>query len=357
MKLTTILGAGAFALLPAFAQAEAPMSYEKALSCVQEQVPASSYVSNDFVPTDADLENITPLADPVKLRVGLSWIQDDAHTHLYNAMAEGFFAEEGLEIELVPGGPGKNHVQTLGGGVVDVAFISAGSYLPRALTSPTPITGLTSVGSILKGGPSALITIDPELQDRELTPQDLKGKIIAGGPFLAHLPIMLDKAGMTEGDVTVIKAGFTPDPLFAGAADFYLGWVFNQTRVIEDQGYKWNALMWGPHAFEDFPDSIIVHESDLESEEGRDVIKRFVRATYRGLQFQLENPEKTAENAVELAIDAKGLTAEKALQRLRLQKDLVLGGGQRLLETDLDQWDENTATLVQYGFMPTVACE
>lgn len=337
------------------AMAETQMTYEAALACVEQAVPAESYVTNKLLPSDEDLQGITPLAETVKLRVGLSWILDDSHSHFYNAIEEGFFAEEGIEVELVAGGPGKNHVQTLGGGVVDVAVTSAGSYLPRAITSPTPIEGIISVGSVLKGGPSAFITIDEELLGRELTPQDLKGRTVAGGPFLEHLPILIDKAGLEESDIKVIKAGFTPDALFAGAADFYFGWIFNQTRAIADKGYEWNALMWGPNAFEDFPDTIVMMKDDMEAD--REVRERFMRAVHRGIQFMLDNPEKSAENVLKHAADAPHLTMEAVLYRYEHQTPLITKGDNRLLETDFSAWNENTATLVQYGFLPTVSCE
>jgi len=353
----TLITAAVLALSASATLAEAPITLDKALSCVQAKVPASSYVTNDLVPTDADLAAITPLTDTVKLRVGLSWVLNAEHAHMYNAIERGYFAEEGIEVELVPGGPGKNHIQTLGGGAVDVAFASSGSFIPQALTSPTPIEGLTVVGSVLKGAPGALITIDEDLIDKELTPADLKGKIVAGGPFLRYLPIMLDKAGLGADDVTTIKAGFSPDALFTGAADFYFGWVFNQTAAIEAQGHEWNAVLWKDHAFDDYPISMVMMQEMLADPAKADVAKRFVRAVYRGVSDVVTDPEGSAEITVKHAIDAKGLTKEAVMFRFKEQEFLITNDGERLLQTDLAQWDENNATLVQYGFFDTVPCE
>ncbi|WP_299989548.1 ABC transporter substrate-binding protein [uncultured Ruegeria sp.] len=339
------------------ALAEAPIPFDKALACVQGHVPASSYVTNDLVPSDADLADIKPLEEPVELRVGLSWVLNAEHAHLYNAIERGYFADEGIEVELVPGGPGKNHLQTLGGGAVDIAFAASGSNVPQALTSPTPINGLMVVGSVMKGEPGALMTIDPKLQDREITPEDLRGKTIAGGPFLRFLPILLDKAGMNESDVTVIKAGFSPDALFAGAADFYFGWVFNQTAIIEERGHDWNALLWRDHAFDNYPISIVVKQEMLDDATQADIAKRFVRAVYRGLSDVITDPEGSAEITVKHAVDAKDLTTDAVLFRFKEQEFLITNDGERLLETDPAKWDENAATLVQYGFFDTVPCE
>ncbi len=240
---------------------------------------------------------------------------------------------------------------------MDIAFASSGSFIPQALTSPTPIEGLVVVGSVLKGAPGALLTIDPDLIGKELTPADLKGKTVAGGPFLRFLPVMLDKAGLTEDDVTTIKAGFAPDALFAGAADFYFGWVFNQTAIIEQRGHEWNAILWKDYAFNDFPVSMVVKQDMLDDPARADVAKRFVRAVYRGLSDVITDPDGSAEITAKHAIDAKGITKDAVLFRFREQEFLITNGGERLLQTDLSQWDENNATLVQYGFFDTVPCE
>ena len=309
------------------------------------------------MPTDADLANITPLAEPVSLKVGLSWVLNAEHSHLYNAIERGYFAEEGIEVELVPGGPGKDHLKTLGGGAVDIAFASSGVFIPQALTSPTPIEGLVVVGSVLKGAPGALITIDPALMSKQLTPADLKGKTIAGGPFLRYLPIMLDKAGMTGADVKTIKAGFAPDALFAGAADFYFGWVFNQTAIIEAKGHEWNAILWKDYGFNDFPISIVVKQEMLDDPQQAEIAKRFVRAVYRGLSDVVTDPAGSADITVKHAADAKGLTADAVQFRFKEQEFLITNDGERLLQTNPSQWDEIAATLVQYGFFETVPCE
>lgn len=358
MKVYTKVAAATVALLAVnIAMADAPITFDKALACVQEKIPASSYTTNDYIPAEADLDNITPLEETVKLKVGLSWVLNDEHSHFYNAIERGYFAEEGLDVELVPGGPGKNHIQTLGGGAVDVAVAASGTFVPTALTSPTPIEGLVVVGSVLKGAPTALMTIDPELQDKELTPEDLRGRTIAAGPFIKNLPIMLDKAGIPIDEVKTIKGGFAPDALFAGAAEFYLGWIFNQTRVIEERGHKWNAMMWRDFAFDDYPISIVVMQSMLDEENGPDVTKRFVRAVYRGLQDVVSDPDGSAEITAKYATGAKGITKEKVLFRFKHQEFLITNDGQRLLETDPAVWDKNAATQVQYGFFPTVPCE
>lgn len=362
--MTTTLKTALVALatvLPAAAIADTParMSYEEALACVQQVIPASGYITNDLIPDRANLTPDAPLAETVHLRVGMPWLLNDELAPFYNAIANGYFAAEGLDIELVAGGPGRNHIQTLAGGAVDIAVHAGGNYVPQALTSPTPVENIVVVGALLKGAPAILLTIDPELQGRPLTPADLQGRIVAGPPFLQYLPIMMDRAGLPVESVEVIPAGFAPDVLYAEAADFYLGWVFNQTRDIEARGYAWNGLLWRDFAFDTYTDVVIMNRAMLEDPAQRDVAERFMRATYRGLQFLIDDPQRSAEIAVEYSVDAPNLTVAEALFRFERQEFLITGddASQPLMQMDAAFWDENTAILLQYGFMDTIACQ
>lgn len=357
--LYTALAALATALPVAASAQTETMTYDQALACVQRVVPASSYTTNDLIPDPAHLVPDAPLAETVHLRVGMPWVLNDEQAPFYNAIANGYYAAEGLEIELVAGGPGRNHIQTLAGGAVDIAVHASGIFIPQALTSPTPIENIVAVGSILKGAPAVLLTVDPELQGRTLTPADLQGRVVAGSAFLQYLPILLGRAGVPVDSVEVITAGFTPDVLYAEAADFYLGWIFNQTRDIEARGYQWNGLLWRDFAFDNYTDVVIMNRSMLDDPAQREVAERFMRATYRGVQFLLDDPQRSAEITVEYAADAPNLTVEDALFRFERQEFLITGDDptQPLMRMDTAFWDENTAILAQYGFMDTLNCE
>ncbi|KKQ95843.1 MAG: Twin-arginine translocation pathway signal [Candidatus Woesebacteria bacterium GW2011_GWB1_43_14] len=331
------------------AQDEEPMTYEEAMACVLENFPASGYTTNEFVPTDEDLADIVPLDETVHLRVGMPWVLNDEEAPWYIAEELGYFAEEGLEIELVAGGPGINHLLTLGGGVIDIAVVPGGAAVPRAIMSETPVD-VVVVGTFLKGMPYTYITIDPELLGRELTPEDLIGRTVAiQSDADVYLNMLLDMYEIPRDQVEVSYAGFTSDCLLVGQCDFYSGWIMNQPRMLEQEGHEWNGLQYRDWVYDEYSDVIIIRPEMLEAEEGRDIVNRFLRATYRGIQFLLDNPEESAEIAVVYGVDAD-LTVEQAMWRFEQQEHLVIGNdGLGLMATSPDVWDDMVAMLVQYG--------
>ena len=105
----TEAGMGAAAGAPAESDAE----FERLLACVEASFPAENYTTNELLPDlDAAWEPMEcESMDQVK--VGMSWILNDGGAPWYNAVELGFFNEVCLEAELVRGGSGIGHLQTL----------------------------------------------------------------------------------------------------------------------------------------------------------------------------------------------------------------------------------------------------
>lgn len=333
------------------------MTYEQALTCVKKVLPASSYSTNEYLP-NGKVNGPTPggFQKEYAIRVGLPWIKNDEQAQFYIADAKGYFADEGLKVELVSGGPGKDHLQSLAGGAVDIGVTAGGEAIQFARASTTPLE-IKAVGTLLKDAPLGYITIKPELQGRELTPQDLVGRTIGvqpGGDLYVYM--VLDRADIAHDKVTIIDADFTPAVILTGRADFYAGWIMNQPRILEEEtpdhpSYKgkWNILMFNKWAFSEPSDTIAIRTETLKTEEGRDMVKRFLRATYRGTMFMLENPTEAAEITAKYSTDAQ-ITPAQALSRFEKQRALVIGSDKLgLLAMDPDQWDKVAATLTQYG--------
>lgn len=331
------------------------MSYDQALVLVQECVPAKSYMTNEFLPT-GHVDGPTPEkpAQTRSIKVGLAWIGNDEFAQLYIAQAQGYFAAEGLEVELVPGGPGIDHLKTLGGGVVDVAIAAGGDTIPAAHISTTPID-LVAVGTLLKDSPGVFITIDPDKLGRELTPKDFVGVVGVQPAADIYALMVLDVAGLARNRISVVPAGFTPDVLLAKKANWYLGWLMNQPRLLDEQGIKWNALRASKFTYSSPSDTIAVRRETVNSLEGQDMVRRFLRAVYRGTQFMLEKPQEAATiTAAWVAANTPDVTLTPMMieQRFELQQELVVGTDPtNLLSMNDAQWDRVVATNVQYGLL------
>lgn len=337
--------------------------HQQALSCVMEQLPAESYMTNEYLPTEPVKAPSDKPPQSYEVRLGLSWVLNDEHAPFYNAQELGYFEEEGLEVELVPGGPGIDHLLSLGGGAVDVAVTSSGSFIPRAITSTTPID-MVAVGTILKNLPFVMITATEDLValDRELDPRDLVGRRVglqAGGAEYFNW-ILLDKYGIPRDQISVVEVGYGPDALLLEPpqVDFYPGWIMNQPRALDAAGVEWKALWFNQFAFDEPVQVIAVRRETLASPEGQEMVRRLLRATYRGLEYLLDHPEESAEIAVKYAGEEGQFTKEQAMWRFEHQQDLIVGNDNLgLMRMDSEKWNDLVASLVRYGEIELPGCE
>ena len=328
------------------------LSLEEALARVHQSLPASRYVDNDLLPSDQATATVSG-APPVKLRVGLPWVLNDEIAPWFVGIEKGFYREAGLELVLVPGGPGIDPLALLAGGQLDIAVPPAGTSLVELIASPTP-ADLVAIGAVLKGSPYCWLGIDKSTprdqpSSKKLQPSDFIGKTIglqAGGDTL--LNFVTHEYHLAPDSLHVRRAGFTPDPLLAGTVDYYGAFIVNQPRIVEQAGYKnWDAFRFADWGWVDFADVSIVRRDALDAR--ADVWRRYLRATGQALRFILDQPDEAAAITARRSTDVP-LTPAMVRRRFDLQRDLMLGPpGSALQQMPSASWEKLTARLLQSG--------
>ena len=341
--------------------AEIEAEFKRLLACVEESFPAENYITNELLP---DLDTAwEPMncegMDQVK--VGMSWILNDGGAPWYNAVELGFFNDVCLEAELVRGGSGLGHLQTLMDGGVDFAVSAGGSLIPGLLTGHDG-ADIVAVGAMIKHSPYIWLGLDhdtPQDQrsERRLTPQDFIGKTIGlheGEGYFFDL--ISGRHGISPDQVELVVTGYSPEPLIEGEMDFTGAWLINEPRLLEAQGYmNWVAFQFSEWGWDDYSEVLVVRRSMLE--ENADLVRRYLAAVIHGLRHVIEDPEDSAEIAVRYAVDVE-LTKEQALRRYELQEALVAGADELPLgHMSAERWNRQVASLIQFGQMELPMCE
>jgi ABC-type nitrate/sulfonate/bicarbonate transport system substrate-binding protein len=160
---------------------------------------------------------------------------------------------------------------------------------------------------------------------------------------------------MAPGSVEIRRAGFTPDPLTAGVLDFYMGWIMNQPRMIEQAGFtNWVSFAMRDFAWDEYSDLSVVRRSDLDAR--GPMIRRYLFALRRGVDLMLSDPAQAARITAKRATD-ESLSPEEVLQRFQLQRSLLVGDdGLPPLHMKAESWNRLAAALLQFGRLQVPAC-
>jgi NitT/TauT family transport system substrate-binding protein len=317
---------------------------------VAERFDPGRCVTNQFIPRPGAAP-LPPLAPRRRLRVGLQWLFTGDAAPWFVAQRMGFFSDEGLDVDLAEGGPGRDVLVGLVMGRIDVYV----GYPETALSLMTSRTGadLRIIGATLKASGVGWIGLDRTIppgqrSTRAITAADLRGRRIGvqpGSDFL--FAFLCDQLGLSPADVRVMNEGPTPDALVTGALDYYQGLRSDQPRLLERNGYaNWTFLAMADLGYTSYLDVSVVTAESCRREP--DVLARYVAALDRSIRYIADHPAEAARITV-AAIPHDPGTIPEMEARIRRESLLSFGdGSEPPLSVNPDRIRKLVAILYRY---------
>jgi NitT/TauT family transport system substrate-binding protein len=300
---------------------------------------------------------------PVEVKTQLGWLRNGEFAPVLVADARGFFAAEGIKHVILDGGPGKNPVPLVGAGHAQFGITAGGNSVFQARLAPDPVD-VIAIGTLLQRGPYSYIT----LADRgapDPRPKDLEGKTVGmqsdGEIFLQALA---KKHGLDLKKIKVEVVQANAEPLLVGKVDFFTGWITNQTYQIEQEtakpdasarirGKVWKAISFAEHGVWSYSD--VVFTTGKLIRENPELVRRYLRALVRGMQYILDHPEDTIQLVA--AYPEQVEKADKLAWRWKVQNPLFVSEDTRrngLLWMNSKVWDGMMAFYKDYERIPRV---
>ena len=232
---------------------------------------------------ESGLQNIT---------VVLDWVPNTNHTGIYVAKENGYYNDQGLEVEIIqPSGGGSADLIAAGKGEFGISYQEQVTYA-RTAENPLPIV---AIAAIIQHNTSGFAS---PAEKNIKTPADFEGKKYGGwgSPMEeAMLKGLMEKYNADYSKLEIVNIG---------ASDFF-------TSVTRDVDFAWIFYGWdGIKAeLEDFPiDFMLLQEveplldfytpliiaSEATVDENPGLIEKFLSATEKGYLFATQNPEEAA---------------------------------------------------------------
>jgi len=228
-----------------------------------------------------------------KITVVLDWVPNTNHTGIYAAVYNGYYAEVGLDVDIIqPTEGGSTDLIAAGKGEFGISYQEQITY---ARTADTPLPVVT-IAAVIQHNTSGFAS---PIAKNIKTPSDFEGKKYGGwgSPMEdALLKALMKKYGADFSKLEIVNIG---------ASDFF-------TSVTRDVDFSWIYYGWDGVAAElknfkinfillqdldpllDFYTPVII-ASEKTINENPELVKKFLRATAQGYEFAISNPEKAAE--------------------------------------------------------------
>ncbi len=284
--------------------------------------------------------------------IQLKWVTQAQFAGYYVALENGYYEEEGLNVEIKPGGPDIAPAQVIAGGGADVIV----DWMPSALAARENGLPLVNIAQPFK---SSGMMLTCRADSGITSPEDFPGKTLGVWFFGNEYPFLswMSQLGIsTEGGddgVTVLKQGFNVDPLLQGQADCVSTMTYNEYWQVIDAGLSPDDLVvfkYEDQGVATLEDGLYVLEDNLSDAAFVDKMVRFVRASMKGWKWAEENPEDAA--MIVLEYDATGAQTEEHQTRMMSEiAKLTAGSNGALDEAD---YQRTVDSLLSEGSDPVI---
>ena len=236
----------------------------------------------------ASLISVTAHADElVKVDMQLGWLASNGLFGEVVAKRKGFYAEEGIDFSVTPGGPNVDGVASVAAGRSQVGQLSSSPSLMLARSAGIPVKAFAA------GYHTHPFTYFSLKSDPIREPRDMIGKTIATQPTAFILArALLAQNGIPEDQVELVNMGSDMNQLMTGQAQAVTGWLTN-TNALKVLGEdRVDLRLWdtGIRLYAN-----VYYATDRQLGEHEDALVRYLKGSARGWGYAKENPEEAVE--------------------------------------------------------------
>jgi NitT/TauT family transport system substrate-binding protein len=265
----------------------------------------------------------------------------------YVAVEQGYFAEEGVEIEFDYGWE-TDLLKLVGSDELQFA-IASGDQVILARSQGLPVV---YVLNWYRRFPVCVVSLtETGIQG----PQDLIGKRVGtpamyGASYIGWRAL-LDAVGLEEADVELISVGYAQvAALSEGQVDAALCYAMNEPVQMEAAGQSVEVIHVADYA-NLVSNGLITNERTIQDHP--ELVQAMTRATLRGLAFTLEDPESAFDICLKHVPEVAGDAESRAVNRAVLEKSIEFwrAGDDVLGRSEGDNWRTAQRIMEEMGLI------
>jgi NitT/TauT family transport system substrate-binding protein len=264
----------------------------------------------------ASLGAVAAGADQLSVKFSLDWKFEGPSAAYLLALDKGYYAEEGLDVTIDTGQGSLEAIPRVASGVYQFGFADINSLIK--FHDKNPDVGIKGILMVYDAPPFAIVTLAKTGIE---TPRDLEGRIL-GAPApdgaYAQWKAFVKENGIDASKVTIENVGFPlREPmLVSGQVDAITGFSFSSFLNLKAKGVppdEIRVFLMSDYGLDLYGNTIIVNPEFAA--ENPEAVAGFVRATIKGWQDTVADPEAAVQHVLERNLVAR---APVELERLEM---------------------------------------
>jgi NitT/TauT family transport system substrate-binding protein len=246
---------------------------------------------------------------PASLR--LKWLPQAQFIGYYVAKAKGWYADEGIDLSINPGGPNIISENMVASGVDTFGHGGGAASLLQAREKGLGIIG---IGMLFQETPYRFVVLEKSGIKQFA---DIKGKTVStwftGPQFM--LQGMLRANKIDAKDVKIEAQANSMVPFIEGKVDMAIVTVFNEALFLKRRGVTPSASFNPADMGFNIPNESIFVNERVAKDNPR-LVQGFMTATLKGWAYALTNPDEAIEILLKAAPNADRNEQKEQLQQL-----------------------------------------
>ena len=225
-----------------------------------------------------------------EMDVVLDWYPNALHAFMYVAIEKGYYAEEGLQVNIRFPSNANDAISLVAAGRADVGLYYQQDVIQARANQSVPVK---SIAAVVQGPLNIVLS----LAEKNITsPSDLVGKTIGyAGTELSEALIrsIMENAGADYSDVTMIDVGFDlMSSMTTGNVDATIGCLVNhEVPQMEEEGFSVNWFDLDDYGVPTYYEGVFL-ANDRMIEAEPEVLAAFLRASAKGFADMKADPEE-----------------------------------------------------------------
>lgn len=278
-----------------------------------------------------------------RMTLVLDWFINPDHGPIIIAQENGYFADAGLEVEIIAPADPSDPPKMVAAGRADLAI----SYQPQLHLQIHEGLPLQRVGTLVATPLNCLLVLEDGPID---SPADLAGRKVGfsvGGVEEAVLGAVLNTHGLSLDDIELVNVNWSLSPsLMSGQVDAVIGAFRNfELNQMDIEGVSGRCFYIEEEGLPPYDELIYVANTDTMD---RDMITRFLGATEIATQYIVNHPEESweifAATSIELQDELNARAWVDTLPRFALRPTAM----------DIGRYARFEAFLHEAGLIPSI---
>lgn len=283
-------------------------------------------------------------AEPLRLQ--LKWHHQFQFAGYYAALQQGYYADEGLAVEIIEGSADLPPIAQVLTGQADYAIGDSDLLLARLSGKP-----LVALAAVFQHSPYVLLSLE---KSQIKSPKDLLGKriMLSQDQGALQFKAMLLKQHLDIRQMTLLPHTWRLQDLIEGKVDAISAYAMDEPVQLQQRGIQTAVISNQDYGVDFYGDILFTTERETRVHPER--VDAFLRATKKGWAYAFNHKQEMAQVIARMSgVAERGLNTDTLLQEANLMVPYVLSEVVPWGKMHSERWQMIANTFARLGLMPT----